>query len=336
MLLILVIIHSFGTSQGLGNEFASSFFEIEKVFQFPKNDPSLSLIQAKSLLSCSFHCLKLESPSFYYFENNATCFCYSGHGNNTDEYGQTDNEIIYGKRTETVSTTYTQVGSLKTKRIHKQPEPVDCLELFQQGFTEDGVYVIKPTGSSATDVWCDMTGGGWTVIQRRQDGTEDFYRNWEDYKNGFGNRVGEYWLGLENIHHLTKSSSSLHVYMETFQKDNMDPFSAFAEYSTFRINDESDKYRLTVGGYHGSCGDSMSHHNNCRFSTKDSDNDEWYANCVEYYGGAWWYRDCHTVNLNGLYLNGANTAHGRGINWRWCWSLDYSLKNTVMKIRRDM
>jgi hypothetical protein len=109
MLLIFVIINSFGTSQGLGNKFATSFFEIEKVFQFPKNDTSLSLIQAKSLISCSFHCQKLESQSFYYFENNAKCFCCSGHDNNTGEEGQTDFNIIHGKRTEMVTTTYTQV-----------------------------------------------------------------------------------------------------------------------------------------------------------------------------------------------------------------------------------
>jgi hypothetical protein len=199
------------------------------------------------------------------------------------------------------------------------------------------VYVIKPTGSTATDVWCDMTNGGWTIIQRRQDGSEDFYRNWEEYKNGFGDRSGEYWLGLENIYHLTKSNSYLHVYMETFLKDNMDPFSALAEYSVFNITDESDKYRLTVGGYHGSCGDSMSDHNNCRFSTKDSDNDAWDTeSCVQLYGGAWWYKSCHATNLNGLYLNGSNTEYGRGINWGRCWGLTYSLKNVVMKIRRDM
>jgi hypothetical protein len=109
MLLIFVIIHSFGPAEGLGNELMTSFFEIEKVFQFPKNDPSLSLIQAKSLISCSFYCQKLESPSFYFFENNATCFCCFGHENNTGEEGQTDNNIIHGKRTETVSTTFTQV-----------------------------------------------------------------------------------------------------------------------------------------------------------------------------------------------------------------------------------
>jgi hypothetical protein len=181
-----------------------------------------------------------------------------------------------------------------------------------------------------------MSNGGWTIIQRRLDGSEDFYRNWEEYKNGFGNTTGEYWLGLENMHYLTINTSSLYVYMETFENDNVDPFSSYAEYSTFSIKDESDKYRLSVGGYGGSCGDSMSYHNNNQFTTKDNDNDQNSdRNCAVYYSGAWWYNSCHRANLNGLYLDGADTDFGRGINWRMCWGYYYSLKKSVMKIRRN-
>ena len=61
-----------------------------------------------------------------------------------------------------------------------------------------GVYKIKipDSGLDTFDVWCDFFDDhGWTVIQKRFDGSVDFYVYWSDYKNGFGNIDGEYWLG---------------------------------------------------------------------------------------------------------------------------------------------
>lgn len=52
---------------------------------------------------------------------------------------------------------------------------------------------------------------GWTVIQRRLDGTIDFYRNWDDYKRGFGQSEAEFWLGNERIHKLTSQGDALLV-----------------------------------------------------------------------------------------------------------------------------
>ncbi|OZC05561.1 fibrinogen beta and gamma chain, globular domain protein, partial [Onchocerca flexuosa] len=49
-------------------------------------------------------------------------------------------------------------------------------------------------------------GGGWTVIQKRQDGQVYFAnRTWNDYANGFGELTTSFWLGLDKIHALSNS-----------------------------------------------------------------------------------------------------------------------------------
>ncbi|WAR12612.1 FGL1-like protein, partial [Mya arenaria] len=101
------------------------------------------------------------------------------------------------------------------KRYLVTPEKQDCLELYQGGYRTDGVYQIRQPSGEAVYVWCDMADGGWTVILRRQDGSEDFNRGWDEYVSGFGNLSGEYWLGLESIHLLTVHDSSLKVYADT-------------------------------------------------------------------------------------------------------------------------
>ena len=78
--------------------------------------------------------------------------------------------------------------------------PRNCYHALQLGNTVSGIYVIDPRdGLGSFRVWCDMQtdGGGWTVFQRRRDGSVDFYRGWDEYKRGFGALHGEFWLGLE-------------------------------------------------------------------------------------------------------------------------------------------
>ena len=116
-------------------------------------------------------------------------------------------------------------------------------------FTQNGVYSIDPDGRGSFNASCDMTtdGGGWTVFQRRQDGSVDFYRNWNDYKNGFGSMCGEFWLGLDKIHRLTKNQAmTLRVDLGDFDGEKR-----YAKYSTFVVEDENENYMLTVGGYEG-------------------------------------------------------------------------------------
>ena len=82
------------------------------------------------------------------------------------------------------------------------------------------------------------------MFKRRLDDSVDFYRGWTDYKNGFGNLYGEFWLGLDKIHRLTKTiKNKLRVdLMDTKSK------TAYAEYN-FAVSSEKNKYKLSVGTY---------------------------------------------------------------------------------------
>lgn len=69
-------------------------------------------------------------------------------------------------------------------------------------------------------VFCDMEtdGGGWTVIQRRKVGLTSFNRDWKQYKEGFGNIKGDFWLGNENIYRLSRRPTVLRVELEVINK----------------------------------------------------------------------------------------------------------------------
>ena len=192
---------------------------------------------------------------------------------------------------------------------------------------------MNPDGKGSFNVYCDMRtdGGGWTVFQRRQDGSVDFYRGWNDYKSGFGQLTAEFWLGNDKIHRLTAArSNSLRVELEDWNGVRV-----YAKYGTFNISDEQAKYRLKVGSYAGTAGDSLGpgdHDlNNMAFTTKDRDNDrDSYGNCAVQWSGAWWYNNCHNSNLNGKYVG--HKSDGQGLKWnRFRGGL--SLKFTEMKLR---
>ena len=125
----------------------------------------------------------------------------------------------------------------------------NCADLYKSGSKISGVYKIDPDGLGEFEVYCDQktAGGGWTVFQKRQDGSVDFYRPWDDYKRGFGNLNGEFWLGLDKINRLTVSGSyKLRVDLEDLQGST-----AFAEYSSFAVTSERVKYKLSLGSYSG-------------------------------------------------------------------------------------
>ena len=202
----------------------------------------------------------------------------------------------------------------------------DCSDLLKSGHTQSGVYFVNPDGRGHFTSYCDMRtdGGGWTVFQRRQDGSVDFYRGWNDYKAGFGQLTAEFWLGNDKIHRLTASRpSTLRVELEDWNG-----VKAYAKYGKFNIGDEQAQYRLEVGSYSGTAGDSLALHNNRPFTTKDRDNDG--NNCAVESTGAWWYNYCHRSNLNGQYLGNKN--YSRGARW-YRFRGDLSLKFTEMKLR---
>ena len=170
----------------------------------------------------------------------------------------------------------------------------------------------------------ETDGCGWTVFQRRDSGLIDFYLNWADYEEGFGYLDHEFWLGLSKIHRLTKDAKcTLRVDLGDAQGNR-----AYANYSTFSIGDSSTNYTLTIAGYSGTAGDSMTYHNRSKFSTKDNDNDNHSTyHCATHYPGAWWYNSCIRCNLNALY-DGSST---RGIGW-YDWKGWEPLKFSEMKI----
>ncbi|KAL9985718.1 hypothetical protein ACROYT_G008156 [Oculina patagonica] len=208
----------------------------------------------------------------------------------------------------------------------------NCAELYKSGERISGVYTIDPDGSGAFDVFCDQTtaGGGWTVFQKRLDGSVDFYRGWTDYKNGFGNLNGEFWLGLDKIHRLTKTTKNeLRVDLEDTAGKT-----AYAEYDMFAVTSERTKYQLSLGTYSGTAGDSLSVHRGYPFTTKDQDNDSSSSgNCAVSNKGAWWYTNCHASNLNGLYHHGAHSSYADGVNWHAWKGHHYSAKRAEIKIR---
>ncbi|XP_071835384.1 ryncolin-4-like [Apostichopus japonicus] len=133
----------------------------------------------------------------------------------------------------------------------------------------------------------ESNGGGWTVFQRRSSASVDFYRGWSDYKNGFGNKNQDHWLGMKYIHSMTNQKP----YQLRIDLRDSGSSSKYAVYSTFSINNETDKYRLSIGRYSGNTGSAdMSISNNKQFSTKDQDNDKYNSySCAEGHRGAWWY-----------------------------------------------
>ncbi|KAG7282412.1 hypothetical protein CRUP_029733 [Coryphaenoides rupestris] len=104
---------------------------------------------------------------------------------------------------------------------------------------------------------------------------------------------------LRTMKQISKGCSELRIDMGDFENGT-----AFANYSLFAVgldsvNPDEDGYTLT--------------HSGMQFTTKDRDQDQ-SENCATYYQGPWWYRNCHTSNLNRQYLRGGHTSYADGVD----------------------
>lgn len=191
------------------------------------------------------------------------------------------------------------VDDLEKNETTKVGEVVkNCGEVLRGGKTTSGVYTIKPTGASEPfEVVCDMEtkGGGWTYVLRRFNGSQDFYLNWTDYKNGFGHLDEEFWLGLEHLYELTGNSGLLvgdeRVRVEVlggksnellFVFTNLEGKILYSHYKEFQIGGEEESYAIkVVKDYSGDGGQSFLTHLNWKFSTLDKQ--DAYGGCVKTY-----------------------------------------------------
>ncbi|XP_055637544.1 ficolin-2-like [Toxorhynchites rutilus septentrionalis] len=196
-----------------------------------------------------------------------------------------------------------------------------------------GIYTLKLNDTDEVfQVLCvtDYENGGWLVIQNRFNGSVDFYRNWSDYKIGFGDINGEFWLGNDKIHKLTKAKARDIRFLLSDWDDKV----AVAKYAAFQIGDENQKYFLrSLGQYSGTAGDSLSRNVNSKFTTRDADNDSSDANCANLYFGGWWYDNCHLANLNGKYVKGAISEYATMMCWNSFKGFYYGLKTSRIMIQ---
>ncbi|XP_003342051.1 fibroleukin [Monodelphis domestica] len=209
---------------------------------------------------------------------------------------------------------YTSAG-IQQHLIYK-----DCADYYKKGRKINGIYRVTPDHKNRSfEAYCDMEtmDGGWTVIQRRLDGSTNFNRTWEDYKNGFGNLSREFWLGNDKIHLLTKSRDMvLRIDLEDFNGVKL-----YALYDQFYVANEFLKYRLHIGNYSGTAGNALHfsrHYNHDMkfFTTPDKDHDRYPSgNCGRYYSSGWWFDACLSANLNGKYYHQKYKGVFNGIYW---------------------
>ena len=174
----------------------------------------------------------------------------------------------------------------------------------------------------------DTVGGGWLVIQRRQDGSVDFNRGWAEYEERFGSLTGEFWYGLYPLHCLTNQGNWKLRIDFTFTNGTK----SYLSYNRFSVGPAKYLYYLSILGFTGKTSEDpfkASRINRMRFTTKDRDNDGSRGNCAisGHHGndaGGWWYYSCARINPNNQY----KSHYGTYLDASW-----HSFQFIEMKIK---
>ncbi|KAM7408834.1 hypothetical protein PAMA_002519 [Pampus argenteus] len=254
-----------------------------------------------------------------------------------------NNTFLHHQQQELLDTVNNLINTLsvgtarekKTGMMRDNPTTyMDCAAVFKSGNTQSGVYTLTlPNSTLEVKAFCDMEteGGGWTVLQKRFDGHVDFHRTWQEYKKGFGEASGEFWLGNEFVSILTNQQS----YKLRIQLSDWEGNSGFSQYEQFSLDSEAKNYRIHLKGFSGTLGKISSiGQPGSDFSTKDADNDKCICKCSQLTTGGWWFDACGPSNLNGIYYQqGQNSNRFNGIKWYYWKGSGYSLKSTMMMIR---
>ena len=219
-----------------------------------------------------------------------------------------------------------------------------CRELMNNGFNKSGKFNVAPLLNFTKTVYCDQDtfGGGWTVFLRNKYSTVTFNKNWNEYKNGFGNVDYDLWLGNEFLYkvttlHNSHSSKTVELYVRI---TDLDDEIYYSKYNNFAILSEDSKYTLHVSHHSkGNMGDSLERHNNKKFTTMDSDNDNNWRNCAVYNRGyPWWFDECsyyHSI-LTFMYYDDSNNKYKAGPKWFHLHNNRNSLKSATMMFREKL
>jgi len=241
----------------------------------------------------------------------------------------------------------TQANGIKLYSKYFPPKR-NCHEWYKAGFREHGTYKvilqIKPGLMVKRFVYCYMEeggqGGGWMAFQRRFNGDVSFARNWQEYKEGFGDPEGEYWLGNDAVHYITTGSNNVVDHDLLAVATAFDGVTQLKKFGRFSLSSEDTgyifDYQAVIPGYSDYLLFQRGRAKGMKFSTYNADHDTHSTkNCSVAYGGSggFWFGACYYDHFNGIYYSQENFTNYGGIVWGdWKGYLS-GLKETLLLIK---